>query len=111
MVIYENKFKSYISDNLDTPKALAYIWEIVKDDNILQDEKKYLILKFDKVFGLKLGEEDILEIPEKVIKLLTKRNIARANKDFDLSDSLRKQIESMGFTVKDTDNGTEVDLI
>ena len=105
---YEDKFKSHINDDLDTPKSLAYIWEIVKDNKISQDEKKYLILKFDQILGLELNKKEVFEIPENVKELLKERSVARADKDFAKSDELRTKIEFFGFEVKDTEEGTFV---
>ncbi len=103
---YKNKFLELINDDLDTPKALALVWDILKDEKLSEDEKKALVLDFDKVLGLKLDEKNKFEIPEKVKKLLLERDKARENKDFEKSDKLRVEIESLGFEVKDTTEGT-----
>jgi cysteinyl-tRNA synthetase len=62
------------------------------------------------MLGLGLSEvtEKVIEIPDEVKELLERRAQARASKEFALSDNLRKEIESHGFTVKDTSNGQEV---
>ena len=57
--IYAKKFLDYISNDLDMPKALALVWDIIKDDNISDKEKYDLILDFDKVFSLNLKQEKI----------------------------------------------------
>ena len=106
---YENKFKSYINDDLDTPKALALVWEIVKNENITNVTKRELLLDFDKVLGLQLDKKEIIEVPEEVKKLVVKRDQARTLKDFATSDKLREQIESLGFEVKDSPEGTKID--
>jgi len=103
---YENEFLSYINNDLDTAKALAYIWQIVKDNNISQDERKYLIKKFDKVLGLELDKFENLGVPGNVQSLMIERNQARNDKNFEKSDELRKKIESFGFEVKDTPEGS-----
>ena len=69
---------------------------------------------FDKVLGLKLNKKTKVkkvEIPENIKMLVTERDIARANKDFAKSDELRKEIESLGFEVKDTAEGTVVNPV
>lgn len=109
---YKNKFTEFINNDLDTPKAVALIWDLIKDENISESDKRKMILDFDKFLGLKLDEEEkVAEIPEEVKKLVTERDIARAKKDFDLSDSLRKKIESLGFEVRDMDRSTEIEKI
>jgi cysteinyl-tRNA synthetase len=107
--IQEEKFNTYINDDLDTPKVLALIWEITKNGQLSLAEKKKLILKFDRVLGLQLDHIEILEIPENVQELIDQRDVARVEKDFAKSDELRAQIEQLGFEVMDTPEGTKVE--
>jgi len=109
-VLIENKntFTEYINDDLDTPKALALVWEILKDDRLSSADKRKQILDFDKVLGLNLDSNEDVEIPENVRELISERDKARENKDFATSDALRKEIESFGFEVKDTPEGTKI---
>ena len=108
---YQNKFKEYIEDDLDTPRALSLLWDVFKDENISNADKKATILDFDKVFGL--GFENLKEekIPEEVMKMLKMREEARKNKNFKLSDELRKEINNLGYEVKDTSEGQKVSKI
>lgn len=106
---YRQTFTEYINTNLDTPKALALIWEVIKDPTLSHGGKKALILSFDAVLGLNLHTYTEIEIPLEVQELILARNTARENKDFALSDSLRTQIESFGFEVLDTPEGTRVE--
>ena len=50
---YRQKFVDAISDDVQTPKAVAVLWEIVKS-NIPAEEKLNLILEIDEVLGLNL---------------------------------------------------------
>ncbi len=105
---YKNKFLSYINDDLDTAKALALVWDIMKDDTLSMESKAKLILDFDKVLGLELDKVENFEIPENVQKLMSERDNARAEKNFEKSDELRQEIENSGFDVSDTPEGTVV---
>ncbi len=102
---YQKKFKEFIDDDLDTPRALTVLWDVLKDENITNADKKATVLDFDKVFGL--GFENLKEekIPAEVEKLVKEREQARKNKDFQKSDELRKEINSLGYEVKDTAEG------
>ncbi len=106
---YRQTFTEFVNKDLDTPKALALIWEILKDTSISDADKKALVLSFDTVLGLSLHIHHETEIPLEVQTLVLERNIARENKDFTLSDQLRAQIESFGFEVLDTVDGTKVE--
>jgi cysteinyl-tRNA synthetase len=102
--IYAKKFLDHISDDLDMPKALALVWDIIKDDNISDKEKYDLILDFDKVFSLNLKQEKI-EVPEEIVSLANEREVYRKEKNFEKSDEIRKIIESKGYTIKDEEGG------
>lgn len=109
---YRKTFVEHINNNLDTPKALALVWEILKDENLSDQNKKSLILDFDKVLGLQLNVSRTvldIEIPEEVRNLIKERDTARLAKDFAKSDELREKIELLGFVLKDTETGTSVD--
>jgi len=108
---YQNKFKEYVSDDLDTPRALSLLWDVFKDENISNADKKATILDFDKVLGL--GFENLQEekIPGEILKLAEEREQARQNKDFKKSDELREKINSLGYEVKDTGNGQKINKI
>ncbi|MBP9715299.1 MAG: cysteine--tRNA ligase [Candidatus Pacebacteria bacterium] len=105
---YKKKFKDHVSDDLDTPRALATLWSLIADENILPADRKATMLDFDKVLGLGFAnlEQDI--IPEDIQKLVEAREVARKNKDFKLSDDLRHEIKTLGYEVKDTDLGQKV---
>lgn len=108
---YQQKFKEYIEDDLDTPRALALLWDLVKDKSVSPANKKATILDFDKVLGL--GFENIKEeqIEEEIIKLAEEREQARKNKDFKKSDELRDKIISLGYEIKDTESGQKISKI
>jgi len=40
--------------------------------------------------------------------LVAKREAARQNKDYELSDKLRREIEPLGYQIRDTAKGQEV---
>jgi cysteinyl-tRNA synthetase len=103
-----NIFIEMINDDLNMPEAMALAWKILKDENILEADKKATILEFDKVFGLKLGEIDQVEIPQKVYALVDAREVARNEKDWEEADRYRDEIQQEGFIVKDTANGPQI---
>jgi cysteinyl-tRNA synthetase len=106
--IVETKFLEYVNDDLDTAKSLALVWDILKDENISDADKKSTILDFDKVLGLQLDKVENFVIPDNVQNLINQRNIARNSKDFAKSDKLRAEIENLGFEIKDAETGTLV---
>lgn len=102
---YKDRFISHIDNDLDMPQAVALVWELLKDSKYSEADKKATILDFDKVFGLKLGDSQTIEVTADVRSLVDAREEARKSKDWKKSDELRLQIEAKGFDVKDTPNG------
>lgn len=105
---YKVKFLETLNDDLNTPKAIAIVWELMKDQNISDEDKKATLLDFDKVLGLALDKEKVkIDIPEEVQMLLDDRKTAKENKDFAQADEIRKNIENKGFFVKDNKDGNQ----
>lgn len=99
----EVEFKNAINDDLNMPSALALMWTYVKERSIGQD----LIAKFDTVLGLDLliTNNTSVDITPQAQTLLEARATARDNKDWTESDRLREALATLGYTVKDTDQG------
>ncbi|HEY5383526.1 MAG TPA: cysteine--tRNA ligase [Candidatus Paceibacterota bacterium] len=105
------EFYAALANDLDTPKALALVWEHIKTLN------RATLVEADNILGLGLAETRPLQklavleehdLPEEVQKLVADREEARTNKDFARSDELRKQIDTLGFEIKDTPEGQKI---
>lgn len=110
---YRNEFYENATNDLSMPKALAVVWNCLKDTNLSDGEKLKLAFDFDTVLGLKLEEtcSKSLVIAPEVLVLIEKRKEARENKDWAASDLLRDEILKAGYRVKDIGNKTEVTKI
>ena len=114
-------FRKAIEDDLNTPKALAIISDFMRKINALMDKnalgkedaKKVhdVMLDFDRVLGLRLGEVKEEKIPEEVQRLVAERERLRAKKKFNESDQLRDKIKELGWEVLDTPTGPKVKKI
>ncbi|MDP3964651.1 MAG: cysteine--tRNA ligase [bacterium] len=106
---YEQKFLDAINDDLNTPQALAVVWDMLKSDNP-PAAKQQSIQKFDRVLGL--GLDNVIHrptlIPKTVQKLVSEREEARANNEWEEADRLRDKIEKAGFDVEDTAEGSKL---
>ena len=108
---YQDKFQKHLFDDLDTPRGLSLLWDLVKDENVSKADRKATILDFDKVLGLgfaDLKETKEIIIPEEIMELTKEREEARKSKDFKKSDKLREKINALGYEVKDTEAGQKV---
>ena len=69
-----------LNDDLNTPKALAVLWGLVKDKKVSPADKKKTLMEFDAVLGLGIGRQEKEKIPDEVLKLAEKREIHRKNR-------------------------------
>ena len=100
---YYEGFVEALEDDLNTSKALAIIWDMMKSD-ISDSAKKNLIVLFDSVLGLNLGTvAKVVEIkvPEKVEELLRQREQFRLEKNWAESDRIRDEITNLGYMLND----------
>lgn len=104
---YRQQFKDAISDDLNSPKCLAVLWEIVRKEKKSKDYLE-LLKEFDMVLGLDLDIEKINKLPtqeetisDEAKKLIEMRNIARNNKDWAEADKIRDLLVEMGVKIND----------
>lgn len=114
---YEQKFHEAINDDLNMPVAMSVVWDVVKNP-IKSKDFADLLLKFDSVMGLRIEqaenkakEEKDNAISEELQEILKQRKEAREQKQWEKSDLLRDKIKDMGYIVKDTKNGQEIEKI
>ena len=108
-------FKLALSDDLDSPKALAIFFDWLRktnrrlDNNKLSqsdiDKGKNFIYLLDSLYSL-LNKKTI--VPDKILVLVKERERARKNNDWEKADKIRIQISKDGWIVKDTPNGTKI---
>jgi cysteinyl-tRNA synthetase len=106
---YLSEFEKAINDDLDMPKALSVLWNLIRDKNA--DGKLKTIEEMDEVFGLDLLKKEKLAIPKEIKKLADEREKARKGNNWQKSDELRKQIEDKGYKIEDTPSGPVVKKI
>ena len=116
-------FFDALNDDLNTPMALASLFELVKQINLIAEDK-YTINEKDKIvlienldlfikgiLGLEPttndkenddGFKDLLNL------ILTLRLDARNNKNYALSDVIRDHLKQAGYEIKDGKDGAEI---
>lgn len=107
---FKTKFEDAINDDLNMPMAMGVVWDVIKYPSKSEKLSK-LLEKFDEVLGLKINEIDknSIDLPEEIKELIEQRKNARENKEWELSDKLRDKILELGYSVKDTKNGMEIE--
>ena len=109
---FENKFHEAINDDLNMPLAMSIVWEVAKY-NLKSKKLANLLLKFDTVLGIKIDEleENKEEIPDEVLELVEKRKQARQDKNWELSDKIRDEINKKGYNIKDQKDGVIIEKL
>lgn len=116
---YRVQFHAAINDDLDTPRAVAVMWELMKDATVKDADKVATLREFDTVFDIGLSDapSDVRrelgimkdeEIPETVRTLVAERKAARDSRNWTEADRIRESINLLGYTVEDTPEGQRI---
>ena len=117
---FTDRFHNAMKDDFNTPLAISILFEIAKEINSFKKEEKNEeanslaseLYNLSRIIGLleespkKYFQTGISVSDEDIQNLISKRNQARLNKDFDLSDKIRDELLDMGITLEDKDTGT-----
>ncbi|MFH1833315.1 MAG: cysteine--tRNA ligase [Candidatus Levyibacteriota bacterium] len=110
---FEQKFLEAINDDLNMPKAMAAVWDMIRS-NAPKSAKANSLYKMDEVLGLNLKSVQTKnnvqqeKVPEEIMKMVKEREELRYQKRFHLADGLRQRIKKLGWEVTDTESGSEV---
>lgn len=107
---WDDKFKSYIEDDLNTANAMTLLYDLLKSD-VDDSTKLALIQSWDKVFSLDLIQEDCDELNYEIIKKIEERNLAKKNKDFATADMIRDELLKQGIKLIDGREGTTFEYV
>src|SRR3989344_2947982 len=100
-----NSFEGALADDLNTPQALAALWELIKSPSLSPSVKLSYVRRFDQVLGLNLALYEDVIIPPRIQDLLYERETARKNADWPEADRLRREIGELGYALRDTEKG------
>lgn len=117
-----DKCEEAMSDDLNTPIVISYLFDALKAINLVHDGKETIssadLGELKAVFSLFI--EDLLglkaeneagsgnEAYKKAIDLLLNMRLeAKQNKDWATSDKIRNELTALGFEIKDTKDGFE----
>ena len=106
---YQKQFQDAIADDLNTSNMLTLVYDVLKDKELTDFTKLYLIEDFDKVLSLDLIEEEKEideEIDSYVLTKIEERNLAKKEKNFGLADAIREELLEKGIRLIDSREGT-----
>ncbi len=114
-------FESAMDDNFNTPKALAAVYDFVRDFNkflskneklpreVLENAKEFLKSTLTDVLGIEVfntnknadsKESFLIQI------LINLRNEAKKKKDYQTADEIRDKLKAVGIVLEDSKEGT-----
>jgi cysteinyl-tRNA synthetase len=106
-------FRAAMDDDLDTPGAMAVLFDTVRRANAALDtggaEAGALAAAVHEIagaVGLELGRTD--DVPADVLARATELDAARAAKDYARADAIRAELQAAGWIVETTPNGTAI---
>ena len=110
----KERFVEAMDDDLNMPQALAAVFELVNTANRHIDDRDFIrhaaaaLQEFLGIFCLTLeGARDGRGISDEEIEsAILRRNQARKDKDFALSDKIRNELEAQGIILEDAKDGT-----
>ena len=107
---YKEQFINCIEDDLNTANALTVLFNLLKDEELNNRSKLWLIDDFDKIFSLDLTknkEEVDSDLIKYVEQKIAERKIARQKGDYELADKIRDELEEKKIILMDTNNTTK----
>ncbi|TSC52433.1 MAG: cysteinyl-tRNA synthetase [Parcubacteria group bacterium LiPW_41] len=108
--ILKKEFEEAMNDDLNTPEAIAALFKYTNSIRSITwklspataRRAKKTIKTSLKILGIEIEEE---KIPSSITKIVEKRELCRSNKQFTPADTLRKQIDTLGYSIEDTPIG------
>jgi cysteinyl-tRNA synthetase len=110
------RFRERMDDDLDTPGALAAVFDLVRQANAAADSgddesagrAAATVALLCGALGLGLRTADGGEIDPATAELVRRRDEARADRRFAEADELRTELEQAGWVVADSAEGTRI---
>ncbi|HVH70963.1 MAG TPA: cysteine--tRNA ligase [Candidatus Dormibacteraeota bacterium] len=123
-----DEFDAGLSDDLNTARALAAVFDLVRDVNIVMDKGEFcqgevaaveeFLANFDKVFAV-LEDNDAQKLQAlgyrraqaglsdaEIEKLVADRTAAKKKRDFATADRIRKELADRGIILEDAKDGS-----
>ena len=122
------EFDAGLSDDLNTARALAAVFDLVREANTAMDKGEFrqgdvpvvqeFLASFDKVFSV-MEDNDAAKLAAlgygsaegglsdaEIDRLVAERNAAKKKRDFSTADRLRKELTDRGILIEDTKDGS-----
>ncbi len=116
---YLDRFDTHLANDLDTPAAIATLWDMLKDTSLSNETKCGTLMAMDEVLDIglsdnvadgmrSLGVVAADELPIEVQELVGRREAARIARNWLEADTLRDAIKLKGYLVEDSALGPKL---
>ena len=108
------KFVTAMDDDLDTPQAIALVFDTVRRANTAMDNNDQAMAAslasavFEMCTAMGLELKAAAEVDAETTEMARQLDAARASKDFSEADRLRGELQARGYLVETTKDGTRV---
>jgi cysteinyl-tRNA synthetase len=111
---YIGAFNRALEDDLSSPRALAELWGLLRDQEVPPAEALAAAFDMDQVLGLGLAEEAAgasKNLPDhglaaEIEALIAERGAAKQRRDFVRADEIRDSLKMRGIILEDKKDGT-----
>ena len=109
---YQSKFKKALEDDLNTALAITVLYDVLKDNEMSDATKLALVKDFDQVLSLNLIQKNNIneDLKQYIEEKIEQRKQAKLEKNYELADQIRKELEQKGILIKDTREGTTYEI-
>jgi cysteinyl-tRNA synthetase len=101
-----------LDEDLNTPRVLAELWGLLRDQTVESADALAAVLAMDRVLGLRIAEEAEASLhrgsPEEIARieaLIAERGAAKQAKDFATADHIRNTLKEQGILLEDGPDG------
>jgi len=111
--VYKKEFIEKMDDDFNTANGIAAVFELAKEINIVIDHTtnqstiEYALELFNELTGVLRIVTKSEDTDEAIDALIAKRQKAREEKDYQLADEIRDELDAKGIEVMDTPDGVK----
>jgi cysteinyl-tRNA synthetase len=119
---WQETFLAEVENDLNMPRAMSIVWAMLRAHDCDPTTRLHLLFDFDRILGFDLksylqsdlpqrkadSETYLASLPNEITALVGERESLRSRGDYAQADHIRSEIESAGFTVNDTAQGSIV---
>ncbi len=108
---WSERLWGHLYDDLNAPRALATVWEALRDEELTPADRWAFLVDADRALGFGLADAVAPDVDQsgsdaRIDALVAERAAARAAKDWAASDRIRDELAAEGIELVDTPDAT-----